>query len=63
MKRKLIHTRYLKSKDPDGFKNYLDLETYQLTISIQTKKLHDKIEITVTDNCKGITQKIVDKIF
>lgn len=36
---------------------------YQPAISIQTKKLNDKIEIKVTDNGNGIPQNIIDKIF
>ncbi len=38
-------------------------ESYQATIFVSTKKIHDKIEITVKDNGNGIQQKIVDKIF
>ncbi len=37
--------------------------TYQPTVSIQTKRMNDKIEIKVTDNGNGIPQNIVDKIF
>jgi signal transduction histidine kinase len=36
---------------------------YKATVSIQTKKLNDKIEIKVEDNGTGIPQKVVDKIF
>ncbi|MEO6868788.1 MAG: ATP-binding protein [Ginsengibacter sp.] len=36
---------------------------YQPTVSVQTKKLDDKVEITVKDNGNGIPQNIVDKIF
>jgi len=32
-------------------------------VSVQTKKINDGIEITVTDNGNGIPQKILDKIF
>jgi ligand-binding sensor domain-containing protein/signal transduction histidine kinase len=38
-------------------------ETYQPLVSVQTKKLTDKVEIKVSDNGNGIPQKIVDKIF
>jgi len=31
--------------------------------SVQTKKLNDRIEITVKDNGNGIPQNIIDKIF
>ena len=37
--------------------------TYQPTVSIQTKKINDKIEIKVSDNGSGIPQNIVNKIF
>jgi signal transduction histidine kinase len=38
-------------------------EDYQPVVSVQTNKLDDKIQITVTDNGNGIPQNIVDKIF
>jgi len=38
-------------------------ENYQPTVSVQTKKIADKIEIIVKDNGNGIPQNIVDKIF
>jgi signal transduction histidine kinase len=36
---------------------------YNPEVSVQTKKLNDKVQITVTDNGNGIPQNIVDKIF
>jgi signal transduction histidine kinase len=36
---------------------------YKPTISVQTKKIDDKIEIKVSDNGNGIPQNIIDKIF
>ena len=39
------------------------LPLYQPTVSIQTEKPNDKIEIKVTDNGNGILKNIVDKIF
>ncbi|MFZ1583784.1 MAG: HAMP domain-containing sensor histidine kinase, partial [Saprospiraceae bacterium] len=36
---------------------------YQPTVSISTKKMVNKVEITVGDNGNGIPQTIVDKIF
>jgi signal transduction histidine kinase len=36
---------------------------YEPTVSLSTKRMSDKIEITVTDNGNGIPQKIIDKIF
>ena len=38
-------------------------ENYEPTISVNTKRIHDKAEITVKDNGNGIPQKIADKIF
>ncbi len=38
-------------------------ESYKPLVTIQTKKLTDKIEITVSDNGNGIPQNIIDKIF
>jgi signal transduction histidine kinase len=38
-------------------------ENYLPTVSVQTKKINDKNEITVSDNGNGIPQNIVDKIF
>ena len=37
--------------------------TINQLVSVQTKKINDKIEITVKDNGNGIPQNIVDKIF
>ena len=36
---------------------------YKPLVSVQTKKINDKIEIRVSDNGSGIPQKIIDKIF
>jgi two-component system NtrC family sensor kinase len=36
---------------------------YEPTISVSTKKINDKIQITVRDNGDGIPQKVLDKIF
>ena len=38
-------------------------ENYEPTVTINTKKLGDKVLITVSDNGNGIPQKILDKIF
>ena len=38
-------------------------ENYEPTVSIKTKKLDGKVEVTVKDNGNGIPQKVVDKIF
>ena len=39
------------------------LNGYEPTVSISTKKLDGKIEISVKDNGNGIPQKVMDKIF
>jgi signal transduction histidine kinase len=36
---------------------------YKPLISIQTKRINDKVEVVVSDNGNGIPQNIVDKIF
>jgi two-component system, NtrC family, sensor kinase len=38
-------------------------EDYQPSVSVVTKKLDDKLILTVMDNGNGILQKVVDKIF
>ena len=52
-----------KKKNPEGFRNPRDLETYEPAVFVKTKKINDKVEIKVSDNGIGIPQKIVDKIF
>ena len=44
-------------------KSKQQLESYQPTVSVSTKKIGDKIEIKVKDNGLGIPQKVIDKIF
>jgi two-component system, NtrC family, sensor kinase len=36
---------------------------YQPNVSVQTKKINNKVVLTVMDNGNGIPQKVVDKIF
>ncbi|MEO6001159.1 MAG: ATP-binding protein [Chitinophagaceae bacterium] len=36
---------------------------YEPTFSVNTKKMVDKVMISVKDNGKGIPQKVLDKIF
>src|SRR5271154_5192257 len=36
---------------------------YEPTVSVSTKKINDKVVLTVTDNGSGIPQKVIDKIF
>ena len=40
-----------------------NLDGYEPTISLSTKKMDDKVLISVKDNGNGIPQKIIDKIF
>ncbi|MEO6356711.1 MAG: ATP-binding protein [Ferruginibacter sp.] len=44
-------------------KSRLDIEEFEPTVSVSTKKINNSIEISVSDNGVGIPQKIVDKIF
>jgi two-component system, NtrC family, sensor kinase len=44
-------------------KKQLHIAGYEPTVSISTKKLAGKVEITVADNGNGIPQKVLDKIF
>lgn len=44
-------------------KKKVGIQNYEPTVTVGTKKINDKIEITVSDNGNGIPQKIVDKIF
>jgi two-component system NtrC family sensor kinase len=39
------------------------LQEYKPLVSIQTKKVNDKVEIKISDNGNGIPQNIIDKIF
>ena len=39
------------------------IENYEPTVSINTKKVDDKLEIRVSDNGNGIPQNVLDKIF
>jgi signal transduction histidine kinase len=36
---------------------------YEPMVTVTTKKINDKIEISVKDNGNGIPRKVVDKIF
>jgi len=40
-----------------------DPENYEPTVSVTTKKIDDKVVISVKDNGHGIPQKVLDKIF
>jgi signal transduction histidine kinase len=44
-------------------KNKSQLNGYEPTVSVSTKKINGKVEIKVMDNGNGIPQKVVGKIF
>ena len=44
-------------------KKMLNIDGYEPTVSISTKKVKDTVEIAVSDNGNGIPQKVLDKIF
>ncbi len=54
----------LRQAQPDNTDVTLSLSKgYEPTVSITTKKINSKIEISVSDNGNGIPQKVLDKIF
>ena len=44
-------------------KSHQNIEGYEPTVTVSTKKVEDKVEIKVADNGNGIPQKVLDKIF
>ncbi|MDZ4810274.1 MAG: ATP-binding protein [Bacteroidota bacterium] len=44
-------------------KKQKNIEGYEPTVSINTKRIGDKVEISVSDNGNGIPKKVLDKIF
>jgi signal transduction histidine kinase len=50
-------------KNLSGLHDLTGLKQYQPTVSVQTKKKNNNIEIVVKDNGNGIPQNIIDKIF
>ncbi len=52
-----------KKKKLSDIKDLTASEQYHPTVSVQTKKINNAIEITVKDNGNGIPQNIIDKIF
>ena len=44
-------------------KKKLNIEGYEPTVTVTTKKAEDKVEVRVKDNGTGIPQKVLDKIF
>ena len=37
--------------------------SYQPIVEVKTRRINDKVEITISDNGNGIPQNIIDKIF
>ncbi len=44
-------------------KKKMNIEGYEPTVSVTTKNINGKVEVSVTDNGNGIPQKVLDKIF
>jgi two-component system, NtrC family, sensor kinase len=44
-------------------KSKQQIEGYEPTVSVSTKKINDRVVLTVMDNGNGIPQKVIDKIF
>lgn len=44
-------------------KRKLNMDGYEPTVTISTRKLKDKVEIKVSDNGNGIPQTLLDKVF
>jgi signal transduction histidine kinase len=44
-------------------KKNLGIEGHEPTVSVSTKKINGKVEVSVKDNGNGIPQKVLDKIF
>ena len=51
----------IASKEMTPFEKLAPL--YEPTVSVFTKKMGDKVEISISDNGNGIPQKILNKIF
>ncbi len=52
-----------RSRSAVAEKKKTNIDNYEPTVSISTKKTADKVEIKVSDNGNGIPQNILDKIF
>jgi len=52
-----------RRKVPQGLENLEGLGDYEPTVSVSSKKMVDKILISVKDNGSGIPAQIIDKIF
>ena len=54
--------REIQPPAPKGEKN-ADPNEFEPTVSVNTKNMGDRVEISIKDNGNGIPQKITDKIF
>ena len=52
-----------EKKKAESGKPNTEGQLYEPTLSVSTKRIGDKVFVSVKDNGNGITQKIVDKIF
>ncbi len=50
-------------KNLSGLEDLKGLETYEPTVSVRTKRLKDKLLISIKDNGNGIPKHILEKIF
>src|SRR5207253_8176012 len=44
-------------------KKRLNIDGYEPTALVSTKKLNEKVQVSIIDNGSGIPQKVIDKIF
>ena len=58
----LFNNAFYATSEKQKAKN-LTQEEYKPLVFVQSRKLSDKVEITVSDNGNGIPQNIIDKIF
>jgi len=59
----LFNNAFYAVSEKQKAKSLTKAENYEPTVSVTTKRIDNKVEITVTDNGNGIPQNIVDKIF
>ncbi len=58
----LINNAFYAVNEKSSFAKVSE-DKYEPTVSVTTKEINDKVEISVTDNGNGIPQKVLDKIF
>jgi signal transduction histidine kinase len=52
-----------EKKKAEGTKLNAEGKTYEPVVIVSTRKINENVEIRVTDNGSGISQKVLDKIF